>query len=231
MRMVLAFDAPTPMQTATLRPRFSCCDRPAILHCTTRDHNRLGLQAQIWGARALGIETVLAAMGDFVALADQGHTTTVRDIDVFGLIEMARASGLQTGVVFDFAKERGGLAKAADRLRRKIDCGADFAVTQPVYDERGMDDLGEAVLGLGLPIVLGILPLRSPRHADFLHNKVVGIDVPASVREKMHAAADPIAEGIRLSRELASRARQRFAGACLMPPFDHFEDLGAILTG
>ena len=74
-------------------------DRPAILHCTTRDHNRLSLQGMLWGALALGIETALVTTGDFVALGDRETTTDVRDTDVCGLVAMARDSGLHTGVV------------------------------------------------------------------------------------------------------------------------------------
>ena len=75
--------------------------KSAILHCTTRDHNRISLQGMFWGAQALGINTVLVATGDMVALQDRHITTRVRDMDVFALVGMARQSGLQTGVVID----------------------------------------------------------------------------------------------------------------------------------
>ena len=203
--------------------------RPAILHCTTRDHNRLSLQGILWGALALGIETVLVTTGDFVALGDQATTTDVRDADVFGLIEMARKTGLYTGVVLDPGPESRGLEKPVRRLQRKIDAGAQFVVTQPYYDEAGTDELVAATRHLDIPIILGILPLRSPRHAEFLHRKVAGINVPKQVRKRMSQAEDPVAEGIANAREVFNLARQRFAGACLMPPFDRYEMLGDIL--
>ena len=86
--------------------------RPAILHCTTRDYNRLSLQGELWGAITLGIETVLVMTGDFVALGDRVSTTTVRDVDVFGLVSMAREAGLRTGVVFEHFQ------KSTEKLRR-----------------------------------------------------------------------------------------------------------------
>ena len=204
--------------------------RSAILHCTTRDHNRLSLQGLLWGARALGLETVLITTGDFVALGDRAATTTVRDVDLFGLIAMAREAGLYTGVVFDPFLETGGLGKAVDHLKAKVQAGAQFTVTQPAYDESGADSLAEATQGCGLPVVMGILPLRTPRHADFLNDKVSGIVVPAAVREAMHRATDSVREGNANARHTLALARERFAGACIMPPFDHYEILFDILT-
>lgn len=205
--------------------------RPAILHCTTRDHNRLSLQALLWGATALGIGTVLVATGDFVALGDRAHTTTVRDMDVFGLVQMAREAGLQTGVVLDPRPESNSLRQEVQRLRRKADAGAQFAVTQPVYDRAGVLALAEAVASAGLPVFLGILPLRSARHAQFLHEKVAGIAVPEAIRGRMAEAADPAAEGVALAREMLDLAREAFAGACLMPPFGRYGMVGEVLGG
>jgi homocysteine S-methyltransferase len=203
--------------------------KPAILHLTTRDHNRLSLQGELWGALALGIDTVLVATGDIVALKDRGHTTSVRDMDVYGLIDLARTTGLRAGVVFDTHPEHNGLAAAVDHLKRKVDAGAQFAVTQPVYDASGADHIAEATRGIGLPVIMGILPLRTPRHAEFLHTRVGGITVPDALRQRMQNAVEPIAEGVANAREMVAAARQRFAGACIMPPFDHYEVMAAIL--
>ncbi len=203
--------------------------RPAILHCTTRDHNRLSLQGLLWGALALGIQTVLVTTGDFVALGDRSTTTDVRDVDVFDLIGMARGSGLYTGVALDPGPESRGLEKPVRRLERKIEAGAQFVVTQPFYDEAGIDELVAATRHIDIPIILGILPLRTPRHAEFLHRKVAGINVPRPVRQRMSRAENPGAEGIANAREVLGLARKRFAGACLMPPFDRYEMLTDIL--
>ena len=203
--------------------------KPAILHLTTRDHNRLSLQAELWGAKALGLETVMVATGDFVALNERYHTTTVRDADVYGLVHMAREAGLRTGVVFDTHPEINGLARAVDHLKRKADAGAQFAVTQPIYDEPGADEIAEFTRNIGIPIIMGILPLRTPRHAEFLHTKVAGIAVPDALRQRMRNAADPVAEGAANAREMLTTARHRFTGACIMPPFDHYEVMGDIL--
>jgi len=236
---VLPFDGFSVATNPVAKPRMSALalcaliqqrtGRPAILHCTTRDHNRLSIQGLLWGARALGIETVLVATGDFVALGDRASTTTVRDVDVFGLVRLAREAGLHTGVVFDPHPESNGLEQAVRRLERKVEAGAQFAVTQPVYDETSAGELADATEHLDIPVVLGILPLRTVRHAKFLHHKVAGIAVPEHVRERMARARDPVAEGAANAREMLATARQLFAGACIMPPFDHYEVLFSIL--
>lgn len=202
---------------------------PAILHCTTRDHNVLSLKGLLWGAKALGINTVMAATGDFVALGDRATTTTVRDTDVFGLVTMARAAGLTTGVVLDPDAGKGGFATAVARLRKKVDAGAQFAVTQPVYDRPFAQKIAEATRDLGIPVILGILPLRTFRHAEFLHQKVAGISVPGALRKKMAQASDTIAEGVLNAREMLAIAKEGFGGACIMPPFDHYEVMPDIL--
>ena len=235
----LSFDGFSVATNPVAKPRMSAMalcamiqqrtQKPAILHLTTRDHNRLSLQGELWGAEALGIKTVMVATGDFVALKDRQHTTTVRDLDVYGLVQMARETGLRTGVVFDAHPEVNGLSRAVEHLKRKVDAGAQFVVTQPVYDKDGADQLATAIGGLGVPVIMGILPLRTPRHADFLHDKVAGIAVPQPLRQRMHAAANPVAEGAANAREMLAIARQGFAGACIMPPFDHYEVLHEIL--
>lgn len=203
--------------------------KPATLHCTTRDHNRLSIQSLLWGARALGIGTVLAATGDHVALATGAQTTAVHDIDVYALVRLAREAGLRTGVVLDPHPESNQLEYQVHRLEHKVEAGAQFAVTQPVYDEASARTLHDATQHLGIPVILGTLPLRTARHARFLHYKVAGIAVSSQVRERMEQAADPVAEGMAGAREMLSIAREWFAGACIMPPFDRYEVLFDLL--
>ena len=235
----LSFDGFSVATNPVAKPRMSAMalcaliqkktGKPAILHCTTRDHNRISLQGLLWGAIALGIETVLAATGDFVALGDRQTTTDVRDLDVFGLVDMSRAAGLHTGVVFDPHPESNGLLREVQRLERKIEAGAQFAVSQPVYDEASADELAEALQKVNIPVIMGILPLRTAKHAEFLHHKVAGIAVPEHLRRRMHDAADPVAEGSANARQMMTAARKRFSGACIMPPFDHYDMLFDIL--
>jgi methylenetetrahydrofolate reductase (NADPH) len=145
-------------------------------------------------------------------------------------VRRAREAGLHTGVVLDPHPESNGLEQAVRRLERKVEAGAQFAVTQPVYDEASARALADATRHVDIRVILGILPLRTARHAEFLHHKVAGIAVPEHVRERMRRATDSVAEGVANARQMLAAARQHFAGACLMPPFDHYEVLFDILT-
>ncbi len=235
----LAFDGFSVATNPVAKPRMSAMalcaliqqktGKPAVLHCTTRDHNRISLQGLLWGAAALGIDTVLAATGDFVALGDRATTTDVRDLNVFDLVGMARDSGMRTGVVLDWRPESNGLTREVRRLERKVEAGAQFVVTQPVYDEATADELAEALQPVAIPVIMGVLPLRTPRHAEFLHQKVAGIAVPERIRKRMIDASDPVTEGAVNASEMIHLARKRFSGACIMPPFDHYEMLFDIL--
>lgn len=204
--------------------------RPAVFHCTTRDHNRISLLGELWGAKALGIKTVMVATGDRVALSDRGIVSNVSDVNVCDLIGMAREAGLFTGVVFDTHPEINGLEKAVSRLEEKVKAGAQYAVTQPVYDKAAADAIYNATKKIDIPVILGILPLRTPKHAIFLHDKVSGIAVPAAVRDRMQTAEDSVFEGILNAREMLDIAKENFAGACIMPPFDHYDVMPEILT-
>lgn len=203
--------------------------KPSILHCTTRDHNRLSLQGLLWGARALGIETVLVASGDHVGLQSGARTSSVRDLDVYDLVSMARTAGLRAGVVLDPRPGSDRLDYEVQRLKHKIEAGAQFVVTQPVYDEAGVQTLRHAMRDINIPIMLGILPLRSVRHTRFLHDKVTGIAVPKEIQKRMEEAREPASEGIANAREMLALARRWFAGAFVMPPFDRYDILRELL--
>ncbi len=235
----LPFDGFSVASNPVARPRMSALafsalvrqrtGKPATLHVTTRDHNRLSLQGLLWGAAALGIQRVLVATGDYVALADAARTSAVRDLDVYDLIRLARQVGLHTGVVLDPHPELNRLDEEVRRLEQKVEAGAQFVVTQPVFDEAAARTLYEAIRHIRIPVILGILPLRSARHAHFLHDNVAGIAVAEAVRQRMERAPDPSAEGIANAREMLALAHRWFDGACLMPPFNHFETVARIL--
>ncbi len=237
----LPFDGYSVATNPVARPRMSALalsvlvqertGKPATLHCTTRDHNRLSIQGLLWGARALDIDSVLISTGDFVALGTGARTTTVRDVDVFDLVRMAREADLYTGVVLDPRPETGRLDHEIRRLEHKIEAGAQFVVTQPVFARDAARELGDATAAINVPISLGILPLRSANHARFLHDKVAGIAVSQEVRARMVQATDPKVEGLDNAREMLDLARQWFAGACIMPPFGHYHVLHQLLGG
>ncbi|MCK5099764.1 MAG: methylenetetrahydrofolate reductase [Desulfobacteraceae bacterium] len=204
--------------------------KPAILHFTIRDHNVIGLQGEMWGAKALGIETVIAMTGDPAKkVKNQKSVSTVGDVNVFELIKMSRGSDLGTGAVLDYRPEIDGLDAEIKRLGKKVNSGAQFIVTQPVYDEKTAKKISNATNHLNVPVIMGILPLLSYRHAAFLHNKVAGIAIPAKLRDEMKNTKDPVEQGISQTKRILDIAKDQFSGACIMPPFDRFEILSGIL--
>ncbi len=235
----LKFDAFSVASNPVAKPRMSAMvfthliqkttGRRAILHLTVRDHNRIGLESEILGAAALGIDTVMAVTGDPSAASDT-RTTTVADLTVYELISLAVENGLATGTVLDFRPEVNGLAREAVRLEKKVAAGCQFIVTQPVYDEDTAQRIRGATSHLKVPVIMGILPLLSYKHALFLHNRVAGIAIPDQLLGQMEAATDPVREGTLQSRQMLELAKKLFSGACVMPPFDRFDILPDILS-
>ncbi|MGC9333903.1 MAG: methylenetetrahydrofolate reductase, partial [Anaerolineae bacterium] len=168
--------------------------------------------------------------GDYVSLGQRARISTVRDLDVYDLVHLARESGFRVGVVLDPRPETAGLAREVRRLERKADAGAQYAVTQPIFDAAGARELRDATAHLQMPVILGILPLRTLRHAQFLDRQVAGIAIPADVQERLARAADATAEGLAMGCEMLSVAREWFGGACLMPPFGHYETVPGLLS-
>ena len=204
--------------------------KPAILHFTIRDHNVIGLQGEMWGAKAMGLETVLAMTGDPAKkIKNQKSVSTVGDVNVFELIRMSRNSSLNTGAVLDYRPEINGLDTEIKRLKKKVDAGAQFIVTQPIYDEKTAEEIKKGTDFLKVPVIMGILPLLSYRHAVFLHDKVTGIAVPQKLRDEMQISDNPVKKGIEQAKTILGIAKKEFAGACIMPPFDRFEILSEIL--
>ena len=203
--------------------------KPAILHCTIRDHNRLGLQSELWGAKALGIDTIIAVSGDPSASGADNPTEFVADLNVYELISLIGNSDLYAGAVLDFRPEINGLEHEIDRLEKKVASGCRFIVTQPIYDEHTAKEIFNGVKHFNIPVIMGILPLLSYKHAKFLHDKVDGIAVPKALQQQMEKAKDPLQYGVFQAKEMLDLAKTMFAGACIMPPFDRYDILNDIL--
>ncbi len=212
-----------------------------IIHFTTRDRNLMGLQSDLMGAHAAGVRNILALTGDPPNLGNYPGATAVYDVDSIGLIRIldafkggADSAGNPLGKRASFTiacaadPTRADLAEETDRLQRKIAAGADFVMTQIIYDLdswRRFTALYEERHGpLPVPVMLGILPLQSHKQAEFLHNEVPGIVLPDAVRERMRrAGAQGRREGIAMARELLLEAREFVQGTYIMPSFDRYE--------
>ncbi|MBI3872655.1 MAG: bifunctional homocysteine S-methyltransferase/methylenetetrahydrofolate reductase, partial [candidate division Zixibacteria bacterium] len=217
----------------------------AILHFTCRDRNLMGIQSDLIGAHALGIRNVLAITGDPPSVGDYPHVTGVYDIDAIGLTRVLAGlnegrdfAGASIGKPTNFAIGVAINPVAEDwpheleRFRQKVEAGAQFAFTQPLYR---IDPLVRCLSDLKayrIPIFLGLLPLMSFRHAWFMHNEVPGIVVPEDVLESMKAAGEQGADvGVAICRDLLEKARSLVDGVYLMPSFGRYETCLRVIEG
>jgi methionine synthase I (cobalamin-dependent)/5,10-methylenetetrahydrofolate reductase len=212
------------------------------MHFTCRDRNLMGIQADVLGAHAMDIRNILAMTGDPPRTGDYVNATAVFDVDAIGLIRILAgmnrgvdATGNSIGEPTAFCVGVALNPAAAEpqqemeRFLAKVEAGARWAQTQPVYDLERLERFF-ARASAPIPIVVGILPLHSSRHAEFLHNEVPGITVPESVRARMREAGERgLRAGIEMAQSLLHDVRSRYAGAYLMPSFGRFEVVAEVL--
>jgi methionine synthase I (cobalamin-dependent)/5,10-methylenetetrahydrofolate reductase len=208
-----------------------------LIHFTSRDKNLMALQAELIGAHALGIRNVIALTGDPPRIGDYPSATGVWDVDSIGLIKILRRLnegydwlGTSIGRPASFTiacavnPSAEDLENEIDRFKQKIDAGAHVAMSQPLYDRGTLEHFFERTGPLPIPFLLGVLPLQSSRHAEFMHNEVPGIEVPQALRDRMrNAGENGIAEGLQQSRELLEETKDLVQGVYLMPSFGRYE--------
>ncbi len=214
-----------------------------LVHVTTRDRNLMALESELLGAHALGIRNVLALTGDPPRIGDYPTGTGVWDVDSIGLIGiLARLNrgedavgspiGARAGFTIACALDptASDLDRELGRLEQKLAAGAQLVMTQPIYDRAQWDRLVEGIERrwgtprLPVPILAGLLPLHSARHAEFLHNEVPGITIPSHVRAAMRAAGERGAEaGLELAMALLADLRTLADGTYVMPSFGRYE--------
>nr|WP_279663427.1 bifunctional homocysteine S-methyltransferase/methylenetetrahydrofolate reductase [Ectobacillus ponti] len=221
-------------------------DIPVVAHLTCRDHNLIGLQSHLLGLSSLGIHEVLALTGDPARVGDFPGATSVYDVSSFDLIKMIKEmnSGLSplgkpigTPTSFSIGAALNPnvrhLDAAVRRMEKKIEAGADYFLTQPVYDMEVLYKTYEATKHTEQPVFIGIMPLVSKRNADFLHYEVPGITLPDEIRRRMDGHETPesaAAEGVRIAKELLDEAMKLFNGIYLITPFLRYE-MTEVLAG
>ncbi|WP_261305910.1 bifunctional homocysteine S-methyltransferase/methylenetetrahydrofolate reductase [Paenibacillus andongensis] len=209
-----------------------------LIHIACRDRNMIGTQSHLMGLHALGIDHVLAVTGDPAKFGDLPGSSSVYDLTSFEIIRMIKQ--LNEGIAFSgkplkqkanfvvgaaFNPNVKHLDKAVQRLERKIEAGADYIMTQPVYDAKLIEQIYEATKHLNIPIFIGIAPLASGGNAEYLHNEVPGIRLSDEVRERMNGLKGPEGRemGVEIAKELLDAAMPFFNGIYLMTPFLAYE--------
>lgn len=210
-----------------------------LVHLTGRDRNLIGMQSELMGMAVEGLHNVLAVTGDPPSEGKEANVKGVFDLRSFELIDLLSKLNQGQNYYGDDLKQPTAFTIGAAfnpnvtrmegqvrRMRRKIEKGAQFFQTQPVYSKATVDDMLELTRDIDAPILLGILPLVSSRNAEFLHNEFPGISIPDDIRARMRAASGKeqgIQEGIEIAWELIAYAYPHFAGIYIMPPFNKYE--------
>jgi len=211
----------------------------SLLHLACRDRNLLGLQSEIMGLGMLGFRHVLALTGDPAKVGDHPGATSVYDLNSLGLIKLlagmnrgvnhgGRPLNGQTKFIIGCAFNPNALnfESQMKKLESKLAAGAQYVMTQPVFDIGLAHDTVARLKPLGVPVFLGIMPLLSSRNAEFLHNEVPGIKIAEPLRERLRQCADDQAAtriGLEVAREVRDVALEAFRGVYLITPFLRYE--------
>ncbi|MDQ6654559.1 MAG: bifunctional homocysteine S-methyltransferase/methylenetetrahydrofolate reductase [Verrucomicrobiota bacterium] len=220
---------------AMLKERFGITP---LLHLSCRDRNVLGLQSELLGMAALGMRHVLPLTGDPARVGDHPGAASVYDVnsvELIGIIKRLNEGFSHAGksiksptefvIGCTFNPNARNLDSQVNRLERKVAAGAQYAMTQPVFDRRLIEETKRRTAHLRIPIFMGVWPLLSGRQAEFLHNEVPGIVVPDAVRAEMAGSegADGRARGVKLAKTITEAALGEFNGVYLITPFLQYE--------
>ena len=205
----------------------------ALLQYSCRDRNLLGIQSDLLGAHAMGVRNVLGITGDVRSLGDIPDATAVFDVDSIGLTNVinrlnhgldvggqsiGEPTGFHTGVMVNPSRD---LDQELRRLEFKIEAGAEFAVTRPVFDVAAFERFLKKVAPMRLPIIVGIWPFESALNAEFMANEVPGVTVPDAMVERMRKTASAeaaAAEGVLVAREIVAAIKGMAAGVQISTP-------------
>ena len=206
----------------------------SVIHLACRDKNLIGLQSELMGLAALGHRHVLALTGDPSKFGDHPGASSVYDVNSLGLIDLIRqlnegrnSAGREVGSGADFVigvafnPNSKNFDAQVKKLERKMERGAHFVMTQPVYEKAMVKKMKEALGPLGIPVLVGVMPVVSSRNAEFLHHEVPGISIPDAVREKIRSLPEGPAQaeyGREVAAELAREVAEHFRGIYLITP-------------
>ncbi|MEO8168070.1 MAG: bifunctional homocysteine S-methyltransferase/methylenetetrahydrofolate reductase [bacterium] len=216
-----------------------------VLHFACRDRNVIGMQSDLLGAWALGIRNLIAITGDPPKLGNYPDATAVFDVDAIGLTNLIKRLnhgldlagnpiGDPTGFCIGVGLNPGAinLDEELKRLDWKIESGAEYIVTQPVFDVRILEKCLRRIEHVKLPVLAGIWPLVSYRNAEFMNNEVPGASVPPEIMERMRKTTtkeEGFAEGVKIAKETYDHIRNEMAGAQLSAPMGRIEGIFEIV--
>jgi methionine synthase / methylenetetrahydrofolate reductase(NADPH) len=218
-----------------------------LLHYACRDRNLLGIQSDLLGAHAMGLRNLLLITGDPGRVGDYPDATAVFDVDSIGLTNVVtrlnhgcdvggQAIGAPTAfhVGVSVNPAASNLDEELRRFDYKVSAGAEYVITRPIFDVRGFEAFRKRIEAAGLPLIAGLFPFESARHAEFMANEVPGVRVPEALLERMRAAGEPdaaLGEGIAIAREIAQELRGSVQGVQVSTANGNIEAALAVVDG
>jgi methionine synthase / methylenetetrahydrofolate reductase(NADPH) len=216
-----------------------------ILHYTCRDRNLLSIQSDLLGASSIGLRNILCLTGDPPKLGNYPDATAVFDVDAIGLVGVVRRLnhgldigknpiGASTNLTIAVAANP-GVADIENEIRRfahKVEAGAEYAITQPVFDLRLLESFLKRVEGFRIPVIAGIWPLTSLRNAEFMKNDL-RVSVPEEIMNRMRRVEQPDAaraEGIRIAQEMLAETRPMVQGVQVSAPFGRYSAAAEVIA-
>jgi methionine synthase / methylenetetrahydrofolate reductase (NADH) len=216
-----------------------------VLHCCCRDRNLIGMQADMLGCAGAGINNILYITGDPPKLGDYPFASAVFDVDSIGILELqyrlnrgvdlgGKALNAPTSIFAGSGADPNAvdMQRELDRTKAKVEAGAEFLITQPVFAVEPLLDFMEKIADLHTPVIAGIWPLASYRNAEFMRNEVPGVTVPDEVMERMAQAESKEAqkaEGIAIAREAIEKIRNTVQGIQVSAPFGNVQTAIAVI--
>ena len=219
-----------------------------VLHFVCRDRNVIGMQSDLMGAYALGLKNILAITGDPPKLGNYPDATAVFDVDAIGLVNILNRLnngmdisgspiGEKTGFFIGVGANPGAinLENEIERLNWKVDAGAEYIVTQPVFDIDVFENFLEKTSHIKIPIIAGLWPLVSLRNAEFMNNEVPGVNIPNDIILRMEkykdSKEDSLKEGIEISKEILLKLEKKISGVQISAPFGRIQSVIDVLDG
>ena len=215
-----------------------------VLHYTCRDRNILSIQSDLLGASSIGLHNILCLTGDPAKLGNYPDATAVFDVDSIGLVNLVRrlnhgldvgsnAIGASTNFTIGVGANPGApdLEQELRRFAYKVEAGAEYAVTQPIFDPRLLEEFLKRIEPFRIPVIAGIWPLASLRNAEFMKNDL-RIPMPEEILLRMALADSPAAarrEGIQIAQEMLDAVRPIVQGVQVTAPFGHYEDAAQVI--
>jgi methionine synthase I (cobalamin-dependent)/5,10-methylenetetrahydrofolate reductase len=216
-----------------------------ILHYTCRDRNVLSIQSDLLGASSIGLKNILCLTGDPPKLGNYPDATAVFDVDAIGLVNIVHRLnfgldiggnpiGASTGFTIGVAANPGvpDLDNEVRRFAFKVEAGAEYAITQPVFDLRLLEEFLRRIEGFRIPVIAGIWPLTSLRNAEFMKNDL-RVSMPDEIMTRMGNAATPEearVEGIRIAQEMLAEARPMVGGTQVSAPFGRYTAAAEVIA-